>query len=47
MKTFVTYCIQLASHMVSMAKEIDYDEAKKEVLESLEDGRAYQNFWNL
>lgn len=37
-------CIQLASHMVSMAKEIDYDEAKKEVLESLEDGRAYQKF---
>ena len=37
-------CIQLAFHMVSMAKEIDYDEAKKEVLESLEDGRAYQKF---
>ncbi len=37
-------CIQLASHMVSMAKEIDYDEAKKEVLESLEDGIAYQKF---
>ena len=37
-------CIQLASHMVSMAKEIDYDEAKKEVVESLEDGRAYQKF---
>ena len=37
-------CIQLASHMFSMAKEIDYDEAKKEVLESLEDGRAYQKF---
>lgn len=37
-------CIQLASHMVSMAKEIDYDEAKKDVLESLEDGRAYQKF---
>ena len=37
-------CIQLASHMVSMAKGIDYDDAKKEVVESLEDGRAYQKF---
>ncbi|MEG2283570.1 MAG: thymidine phosphorylase [Bacilli bacterium] len=36
--------IQIASHMVSMGKNISYDEAKEEVLLSLNNKEAYQKF---
>ncbi len=37
-------CVQLASHMVAMGKNISYDDAKEEVLTHLKDGSAYQKF---
>ncbi len=37
-------CVQLASHMVSMGKNLSYDVARDEVLAALEDGSAYQKF---
>lgn len=37
-------CIEEASKMVSMAKDIDIDRAYDEVCESLDSGRAYQKF---
>lgn len=37
-------CIQLSSHMVSMGKNISYDDAKEEVIEKIESGQAYQKF---
>ena len=37
-------CIDISTVMVSMAKKIDKSEAKKEVLENLENHRAYEKF---
>lgn len=37
-------CIELASNMVSMGKEISIAQAKQEVLEVLKNGKAYQKF---
>lgn len=37
-------CVQLSSHMVSMGKNISYDDAKMEVVDALTSGRAYQKF---
>lgn len=37
-------CVEIASYMVSLGLEISYDEAKKKVLESLKNGKAYQKF---
>ena len=37
-------CIELASEMVSMGKNIDYEEAKKLVIENIENGKAYDKF---
>ncbi len=42
--TLAELCIQIASHMVSMGKKIPYDEAKVQVVESLQNGKAYQQF---
>lgn len=39
-----TVCIELASNMVSMAKKLPYDEAKEQVLFSLESGMAFEKF---
>ena len=44
---FVDLCIELASHMVSMGKNISLEEAKKLVIGSIEDGSAYQKFLEL
>ena len=44
---FVDLCIELASHMVSMGKNISIEEAKKLVIGSIEDGSAYQKFLEL
>ena len=44
---FVDLCIELASHMVSMGKEISFEEAKQLVIESIENGSAYQKFLEL
>lgn len=41
---FYDLCVELASHMVSMANDIDYNEAKMLVCESIKDGKAYQKF---
>ncbi len=41
---FTDLCIELATEMVSMGKNIDLDEAKKLVLEVLENGSAYNKF---
>lgn len=41
---FYDLCVELASHMVSMAKEIDYDDAVLLVEDSLNEGKAYQKF---
>lgn len=37
-------CITLSSHMVSMGKNCSFDDAKKQVIESITTGRAYQKF---
>ena len=37
-------CVELSSYMVSLGLEISYEEAKKKVLESLKNGKAYQKF---
>lgn len=37
-------CVEIASYMVSLGLEISYDDAKKKVLESLKNGKAYQKF---
>ena len=42
--SFVDLCIDLASEMVSMGKEISKEEACTMVKETLKDGRAYQKF---
>jgi len=42
--SFYDLCVLLASHMVSMGKEIVFDDAKEEVLEVLENGEAYRKF---
>ncbi len=42
--SFVDLCIDLASEMVSMGKEISKEEACTMVKEALKDGRAYQKF---
>ena len=44
---FVDLCIELASHMVSMGKNISLEEAKILVIGSIEDGSAYQKFLEL
>ena len=43
----VNLCIELASEMVSMGLEISLDEARKKVLQSIEDGSSYQKFLEL
>jgi len=40
-------CIELASYMVSLGLEIDYSNAKEKVLESLQNGQAYNKFLEL
>ena len=40
----VNLCIELASEMVSMGKNISVEEARFQVLESLESGKAYNKF---
>ena len=37
-------CIEESAEMVSMAKEISFEEAKKQVLETLNSGKAYNKF---
>lgn len=37
-------CIELASEMVSMGKNIGYEEAKKLVIENIDNGKAYNKF---
>lgn len=37
-------CIELASEMVSMGKNIAYEEAKKLVIENIDNGKAYNKF---
>ena len=37
-------CIEVSTKMVSMAKGIDIKEAEKEVLETLDSGKAYEKF---
>lgn len=39
-----TLCIELSSYMVSLGLGISYEDAKKKVLESLQNGKAYQKF---
>ncbi len=43
----VNLCIELASEMVSMGLEISLDEARKKVLQSIENGSSYQKFLEL
>lgn len=43
----VDLCIDLSAKMVSMGKEITEEEAKKEVLDSIESGKAYKKFQEL
>ena len=40
-------CIELSSHMVSLGLNIDYDIAKEQVLENLENNNAYNKFLEL
>ena len=40
-------CVELASEMVSMGKEIDVDEAKKLVIDSIDSGKAFKKFEEL
>ena len=37
-------CIELSSHMVSIGLNINYEDAKKKVIENLENGNAYNKF---
>lgn len=37
-------CVELASQMVSMGKEISYEEAKKQVIETIKNKNAYNKF---
>lgn len=37
-------CIELASHLVSMAKNMSVEQAREEVINSINDGRAYNKF---
>ena len=37
-------CIELASHLISMGKDIELDIAKEEVIESINSGKAYNKF---
>ena len=46
-KDLTNLVIELASYMVSMAKNISIDEAKQEVLENLNNGKAYDKFIEL
>ena len=39
-----TLCIELSSYMVSLGLGVSYEDAKKKVLESLQNGKAYQKF---
>ena len=41
---FINLCIILASHMVSIGKNVDIEVAKQEVMENLNSGLAYQKF---
>lgn len=41
---FYDLCVELASHMVSMAKDISYDEAVLLVEEVIKSGKAYEKF---
>ncbi len=41
---FSLFCVDLAAEMVSMGKKISKRQAKKEVLEALTSGKAYQKF---
>jgi pyrimidine-nucleoside phosphorylase len=43
----VNLCIELATEMVSMGLEISLDEARKKVLQSIEDGSSYKKFLEL
>ena len=43
----VELCVELASNMVSMGKEIPYEEAHNQVIRVINDGTAYQKFVNL
>ncbi len=43
-KTLTELCVQIASNMVSMGKNISYDEAKEQVLHVIASGEAYQKF---
>ncbi len=43
----VDVCFELASNMISMGKGISKDEAMKEVVDSIESGRAYEKFVEL
>jgi len=43
-KRFVELCVTLASNMVSLARNISIEEARKEVTEALNNGKAYQKF---
>jgi len=40
-------CIELSSHMVSLGLNIDYEEAKEKVINSLDTGLAYDKFLEL
>lgn len=40
----VDLCVELASEMVSMGKNISYNEAYKEVVDSIKSGKAYAKF---
>ena len=44
---FVDLCIELATEMVSMGKEISMEEAKKLVIDSIDSGLAYKKFLEL
>ncbi len=37
-------CLDISSHMISISKGISYEEAKKEALDAIESGRAYNKF---
>ena len=43
----VNLCIELASEMVSMGKEIPLEEARREVIDSIDSGKAYKKFEEL
>lgn len=43
---FVDLCIELSAWMVSLGKDIDFEEAKAQVKEALESGAGYEKFKN-